>query len=110
MSKIICSAAIRGAQKIFERSEGLYKEALAKHGPDQEIGFPNTAYYLPIIYAMTGMPVEQALRLRSRLRPLQEAHPAARQGNDPVALSRSGVGRGHGNLLRRGDRRSDQVS
>jgi acetyl-CoA synthase len=59
MSKIICSAAIRGAQKIFERSEGLYKETLAKHGPDKEIGFPNTAYYLPIIYAMTGMPVSK---------------------------------------------------
>jgi len=57
MSKIICSAAIRGAQKIYERSEGLYKEAIAKYGPEQEIGFPNTAYYLPIIYAMTGMPV-----------------------------------------------------
>jgi acetyl-CoA synthase len=57
MSKIICSAAIRGAQKIYERSEGLYKEALAKYGPEQEIGFPNTAYYLPIIYSMTGMPV-----------------------------------------------------
>ncbi len=57
MSKIICSAAIRGAQKIYDRSEGLYKEALAKYGPEQEIGFPNTAYYLPIIYAMTGIPV-----------------------------------------------------
>jgi acetyl-CoA synthase len=57
MSKIICSAAIRGAQKIYERSEGLYKEALKKYGPEQEIGFPNTAYYLPIIYAMTGMPI-----------------------------------------------------
>ncbi|MGD0231853.1 MAG: acetyl-CoA decarbonylase/synthase complex subunit alpha/beta, partial [Syntrophorhabdales bacterium] len=57
MSKIICSAAIRGAQKIFDRSEAAYKEALEKHGPDQEIGFPNTAYYLPIIYAMTGIPV-----------------------------------------------------
>ena len=57
MSKIICSAAIRGAQKIYERSEGLYREALKKYGPEQEIGFPNTAYYLPIIYAMTGIPV-----------------------------------------------------
>ena len=57
MSKIICSAAIRGAQKIYEKSEGLYKKALEKHGPEQEIGFPNTAYYLPIIYAMTGIPV-----------------------------------------------------
>ncbi len=57
MSKIICSAAIRGAQKIYERSEGVYKNALQKYGPEQEIGFPNTAYYLPIIYAMTGIPI-----------------------------------------------------
>ncbi len=57
MSKIICSAAIRGAQKIYERSEGLYEEALGNYGPEREIGFPNTAYYLPIIYAMTGIPV-----------------------------------------------------
>jgi acetyl-CoA synthase len=57
MSKIICSAAIRGAQKIYEKSEGVYKKALEKYGPEQEIGFPNTAYYLPIIYAMTGIPV-----------------------------------------------------
>ncbi len=57
MSKIICSAAIRGAQKIFDRGEAAYKATLEKYGPDQEIGFPNTAYYLPIIYSMTGMPV-----------------------------------------------------
>jgi acetyl-CoA synthase len=57
MSKIICSAAIRGAQKIFDDTEASFKAALAKYGPDQEVGFPNTAYYLPTIYAMTGIPV-----------------------------------------------------
>jgi acetyl-CoA synthase len=57
MSKIIASAAIRGARKIFDRAEGLYRMALEKYGPGREIGFPNTAYYLPIIYAMTGIPV-----------------------------------------------------
>jgi acetyl-CoA synthase len=57
MSKIIASAAIRGAHKIFNDAEATYKQALEKYGPNQEIGFPNTAYYLPIIYAMTGIPV-----------------------------------------------------
>ncbi|OPY67689.1 MAG: Carbon monoxide dehydrogenase/acetyl-CoA synthase subunit alpha [Syntrophorhabdaceae bacterium PtaU1.Bin034] len=57
MSKIIASAAIRGAQKIFDKTEAKYKEALDKYGPAQEIGFPNTAYYLPIIYSITGIPV-----------------------------------------------------
>jgi len=57
VSKIICSAAIRGAHKILERTEAKHQEAVGKWGPDQEIGFPNTAYYLPIIYAMLGIPV-----------------------------------------------------
>lgn len=59
MSKIIASAAIRGAHKILAQAESSYRAALDKYGADQEIGFPNTAYYLPIIYAMTGIPVER---------------------------------------------------
>ena len=58
MSKIICSAAIRGAYKIVGRAEAMYREALEKWGPKQEVGFPNTAYYLPVIYGILGMPVK----------------------------------------------------
>jgi acetyl-CoA synthase len=59
VSKIIASAAIRGAHKIVERAEKKVQEALEKWGPDQEVGFPDTAYYLPIIYAMLGIPVQK---------------------------------------------------
>jgi hypothetical protein len=45
MSKIIASAAIRGAHKIYNMAEQKYREALEKFGPGQEVGFPNTAYY-----------------------------------------------------------------
>ena len=58
MSKIIASAAIRGAHKIITRVEKKYGEVLQKYGPAQEIGFPDTAYYLPIIYGITGIPVK----------------------------------------------------
>ncbi len=58
MSKIIASAAIRGAHKIAHRVETKYAEALKKYGPARQIGFPDTAYYLPIIYAMLGIPVQ----------------------------------------------------
>jgi len=58
VSKIIASAAIRGAHKIVTRVEKKYKEVLEKYGPNQEIGFPDTAYYLPIIYGITGIPVK----------------------------------------------------
>ena len=57
MSKIIASAAIRGAHAIAQRVEQKYAEVLKRYGPATEIGFPNTAYYLPIIYAMLGIPV-----------------------------------------------------
>jgi acetyl-CoA synthase len=57
MSKLIASAGIRGAHKIFARVEKKYKETLEKHGPDQEVAFPNTGYFLPIIYGMLGIPV-----------------------------------------------------
>lgn len=59
MSKIICSAAIRGAKKIIDMAEENYEEALKKYGAEQEVSFPNTAYFLPIIYSMLGAKVER---------------------------------------------------
>lgn len=58
MSKIICSAAIRGAQKIVDMAEESYEEAIKKYGPEQAVEYPNTAYFLPIIYSMLGAKVE----------------------------------------------------
>ena len=59
MSKIICSAAIRGAHNIVNMAEETYEEALKKFGPEQEVALPNTAYYLPVIYSMLGAKVEK---------------------------------------------------
>ncbi len=59
MSKIICSAAIRGAHKIVDMAEEKFEAALQKYGADQEISFPNTAYFLPVIYSMLGAKVEK---------------------------------------------------
>ena len=57
MSKIIASAAIRGAHKVAARVEKKYASCLEKYGPEHAIGFPNTAYFLPVIYAILGMPI-----------------------------------------------------
>jgi acetyl-CoA synthase len=59
MSKIIASAAIRGAYKIVDQAEKKWQEAMDKHGANEPVGFPNTAYYLPIIYGILGMKVEK---------------------------------------------------
>ncbi|MBW1791423.1 MAG: CO dehydrogenase/CO-methylating acetyl-CoA synthase complex subunit beta [Deltaproteobacteria bacterium] len=58
MSKIILSAAIRGAHKIVDMAEEKYEAALKKYGPEQEVSYPNTAYFLPVIYSMLGAKVE----------------------------------------------------
>jgi acetyl-CoA synthase len=59
MSKIIATSAIEGAYKIVERAEKALKESIKKHGKDQKVEFPNTGYFLPIIYSMTGIKVEK---------------------------------------------------
>ena len=59
MSKIIASSAIKGAYKTVKRAQKAIEESIAKNGSDTKIEFPNTAYYLPIIYSMTGIKVEK---------------------------------------------------
>ncbi len=59
MSKIIASAALRGAHKIVARAEGQLAHSLKELGADRPIKLPDTAYYLPVIYAMTGIKVKK---------------------------------------------------
>ncbi|MDD5702283.1 MAG: acetyl-CoA decarbonylase/synthase complex subunit alpha/beta [Dehalococcoidales bacterium] len=59
MSKIIASAAIRGAHKLVGQAEEKWQKAMEKYGANEPVGFPNTAYYLPVIYGMLGLKVEK---------------------------------------------------
>jgi acetyl-CoA synthase len=58
MSKLVAFAAIQGAYNIVGKVEGIYKRALEQYGPEQKLEFPNTGYYLPIIYSLLGIPVK----------------------------------------------------
>ncbi|MHC4601622.1 MAG: acetyl-CoA decarbonylase/synthase complex subunit alpha/beta, partial [Planctomycetota bacterium] len=57
MSKMIATAAIRGAYKVVGRAEEDLKKALEAHGPDKTVEFPNTAYFLPVVHGNTGLEV-----------------------------------------------------
>jgi len=59
MSKIIASAAIRGAHKLAQQAEDILTKAIQEKGRDCSVSFPNTGYYIPIIYSMTGRAVEK---------------------------------------------------
>jgi len=83
MSKIIASAAIRGAHKIVNNAEEKWRQAMEKYGEKEPVGFPNTAYYLPVIYGILGMKVEKLAdmekvlqRCKTLLPPMvKEQHP-----------------------------------
>ena len=82
MSKIIASAGIRGAHKVVEQAEKKWQQAMDKWGANEPVGFPNTAYYLPVIYGILGMKVEklgdiEAVLKKCRLMlppPVRESH------------------------------------
>ncbi|MFH1833466.1 MAG: CO dehydrogenase/CO-methylating acetyl-CoA synthase complex subunit beta, partial [bacterium] len=58
MSKVIASAAIRGAHEIVGKAETEFEEARQSKGEDAAAGYPDTAYYLPMAYALMGLKVE----------------------------------------------------
>ncbi len=57
MSKIIATAAIRGAHKIVAQAEAALANAIQEKGKEAPVAYPNTAYYLPIILLFLGRKV-----------------------------------------------------
>ncbi len=67
MSRYIATRAIRGSNALVMEAELMLHKALAEKGPDTLVEFPNTAYFLPTIYAMTGVEVTTLGQLREIL-------------------------------------------
>jgi len=67
MSRYIATRAIRGANALVSEAEVMLERALLEKGPDTPIAFPNTAYYLPVIFGMTGLEVENLGQLTEAL-------------------------------------------
>ena len=59
MSKLVAFAAIQGGYKVVSTAEGEFRNAMESFNADSKIEFPNTGYYLPVIYSLTGMKVEK---------------------------------------------------
>jgi len=84
MSKIIASAAIRGAHKIVGQAEQKWQQAMDKWGASEPVGFPNTAYYLPVIYGMLGIPVEKLGDMEQVLKRCQSILPPPVRDKHPL--------------------------
>jgi acetyl-CoA synthase len=76
MSRYIATRAIRGANALVSEAEAMLKTAIEEKGADQAVSFPNTAYYLPLIYGMTKIPIENLGQLDDVLKHARELlHP-----------------------------------
>ncbi len=58
MSRLIAFAAIQGGYKVVAQAEGGLQKALKTYNADTKVGFPNTGYFLPVIYSLFGIKVE----------------------------------------------------
>ncbi len=76
MSKLICSSAIHGAIEWVARAEIKLDQAIQARGEDCTVAFPDTAYYLPVIYSFTGLKVETLADLRRVLARAERLLPA----------------------------------
>ncbi|MBW1711520.1 MAG: CO dehydrogenase/CO-methylating acetyl-CoA synthase complex subunit beta, partial [Deltaproteobacteria bacterium] len=70
MSKLVAFAAIQGGYNIVSKAEAKLNQALETYGGTQKLEFPNTGYYLPIIYSLLGIKVET---LEDALEPMKFA-------------------------------------
>ncbi len=67
MSRIIATAAIRGAHGYVEQARSQLLEAVEAHGPDTKVEFPGTAYFLPLTLALTGREVDTLAKAQAAL-------------------------------------------
>ncbi len=82
MSRYIATRAIRGANALVHEAGLMLDKALREKGPDTPVSFPNTAYFLPFIYGMTGNKVETLGQLKPALDHAREMlHPMPSEHN-----------------------------
>jgi acetyl-CoA synthase len=58
MSRIVASAAIRGARAITKEAEEFLSKAISEKGMNTRIAFPDTAFFLPMANAFLGAEVK----------------------------------------------------
>ena len=76
MSKLICSSAIDGAVEWVLKAERKLEDAISQKGADYPVAFPDTNYYLPVIYSFTGKKMQTLGDLKEILKEARELLPS----------------------------------
>lgn len=58
MSKVVATAAIKGAKALVCEAEKFLHKAIEEKGKDQKLEFPETAFFLPMANALLGAEVK----------------------------------------------------
>lgn len=72
MSKIIASAAIRGAHEVVSEAEEKWLKARESKGEDTKVEFPETAFFLPMANTLMGVEVKTVGGIRPVLEHAKE--------------------------------------
>src|SRR4030066_1665991 len=76
MSRLIALSAIKGAHILVKEAKEMLEKAISEKGKDFVFEFPDTAFYLPMMYAMTGFAVKTLSDMRTALGKAKELlHP-----------------------------------
>src|SRR5512141_1101464 len=67
MSKIIATGAILGSHYYVKQAEALVEKAISEKGADFKFEFPDTAYFLPMMFTMTGFEVRTLRDMKTAL-------------------------------------------
>jgi acetyl-CoA synthase len=61
----------RGSDEMFSLARAAVTKTIEKIGPDAPAAFGSTAYFLPCIYAYTGLMVTKMSELEAALEPIK---------------------------------------
>lgn len=67
MSKVIATGAILGSHYYVKQAEALVEKAISEKGADFKFEFPDTAYFLPQMFTMTGYEVRTVGDMKTAL-------------------------------------------
>lgn len=76
MSKLICASAIDGAVEWLVKAENSVANAIKEKGESYPVAFPDTNYYLPVIYSFTGKKMQTLADLKEILSEARDMLPA----------------------------------
>jgi len=67
MSEVIIAGAMQGLHHYLQQADDLVQKAVREKGADCAVEFPDTAYFLPLLFSLTGFEVRTAGDMKTAL-------------------------------------------